>query len=167
MIYKLSPETQIRDFIDSMDSSSIIRIKRSKDRTNKHTKRGRKGKDCKYFDNIQLVCGLNGRLCNSKYCKKYNKIKNTDNCIDDLHIGDETYIEIPRISGTHEKTNEYIPISKKIGTPCHIGYIKSDGIRRHKTKCIYYIKEGKFCKYYGFKCIGSSKCVQYMEELSK
>lgn len=75
----------------------------------------------------------------------------------------EDYLEQPFMASTHERTNKYIGLSKNIGTPVHVGYMKSNDKRRHKARCIYYDKINKLCKWFMYKCIGSSKCDKYKE----
>ena len=77
---------------------------------------------------------------------------------------DDTFIQLPTQQGTHERNNEYIGISKNIGTSCHVGYLQGDGHRRHKVRCVYYDKVKKFCEWFMMKCTGSSKCDKYEEK---
>lgn len=56
------------------------------------------------------------------------------------------------------------------GVSAYITTLKSnDGKRRHKSRCVFYVKEGKYCdcpqnlNFYNDICGGSSKC-QYYEE---
>lgn len=148
-------------------NKSVIHIKNSKSKSNKHIKRGRKGKDCIFFDGINLTCG-NGRLmsynqfCKSESCKDF---KSRNVIVQQGLSGyDDTHMQLPTQQGTHEKTNEYIAVSKNIGIPCHVGYLKDDGYRRHKARCIYYDKVKKFCEWFMMKCTGSSKCDRYEEK---
>lgn len=147
----------------SLSHAGIIHIKNSKSKSNKHIKRGKKGKDCIYFNDKKLTCknrnsGYYNKFCRSDECNNYlSVIKQT------LSQYDDSYIQLPIQSGTHEKTNEYIAVSKNIGTPCHVGYLKNNGVRRHKAKCIYYDKIKKFCKLCLYKCVGSSHCENYKE----
>lgn len=102
-------------------------------------------------------------ICTTAYnCTLYKrKLKNND-----LLLYDESYIQQPYKSSTHETNNSYIGISKNIGTPMHVGYLKkkSKEKRRHKVRCIYYDKVEKLCKWFMFKCIGSSRCNKYHEK---
>ena len=55
---------------------SINRIKNSKSKSIKHVKRGRKGKDCIYFNHEKLTClhplsPYHNCFCNSKECGFY------------------------------------------------------------------------------------------------
>ena len=52
-----------------------------------------------------------------------------------------------------------------MGTPSHIGYLKMSerDVRRHKSRCIYYIREENGCTDYFSRCIGSSHCKFYRE----
>ena len=132
---------------------SINRIKNSKSKSIKHVKRGRKGKDCIYFNHEKLTClhplsPYHNCFCNSKECGFYkdkspSKKPSLNHCQnrDDLSEFDRNYLPQNQQSGTHERTNEYITLSKSIGTPVHVGYLKSDGQRRHKSRCIYYKKD--------------------------
>lgn len=126
---------------------------------------------CIYYSKSDERC-MN-KKCSKYYCitakdctcyKRKNK-KTIDNMQynDSLSEYDRTYLQELSQSGTHERTNEYIAVSKKVGTPVHVGYMHSDGIRRHKARCIYYIKQNKYCKYYKIYCPGSSRCDKYQE----
>lgn len=97
----------------------------------------------------------------ARNCTCYKRIEKTSK--EELSSYDENYVTLPLQSGTHEKTNEYISINKTVGTPCHVGYLQGDGQRRHKVRCIYYDKTNKFCKWFMFKCTGSSHCERYEE----
>lgn len=155
---------------------SINRIKNSKSKSIKHVKRGRKGKDCIYFNHEKLTClhplsPYHNCFCNSKECGFYknkspSKKPSLNHCQnrDDLSEFDRNYLPQNQQSGTHERTNEYITLSKSIGTPVHVGYLKSDGQRRHKSRCIYYKKDKKYCIIKSMKCPGSSKCEKYTEK---
>ena len=95
-------------------------------------------------------------FCKSDSCKYYKKNK--------IEKENDIFVTLPIQAGTHERTNEYIAVSRNIGTPCHVGYMKSNEPRRHKARCIYYDKESKKCRHYLYKCIGSSKCEKYKEK---
>lgn len=75
----------------------------------------------------------------------------------------DTYTPLPYKSSIHESDNRFIGMSKNIGTPVHGEYLKSDGYRRHKARCIYYNKKTKLCTWFSHKCIGSSHCNKYQE----
>lgn len=135
----------------------ILYIKRSKNKSYKVKKRGRLGKECIYFNDEKLTCSQSGSFCHSDNCLGFTKRKSK------LSNYDENYLPSPYRAGTHERTNEYIALSKNIGTPMHVGYMKSHDSRRHKARCIYYNKETKSCLYYTRKCPGSSHCEKYME----
>lgn len=140
---------------------SVMYIKNSKSKNNKHIKRGRKGKDCMHYNKEKKTCNRTKSFCKSNGCEhfKTKKEKRKPN-------GNNVFVPLPQKVGTHEKTNEYIGISRNIGTPCHVGYIKSNEPRRHKSRCIYYKKDTKFCNWYKYKCVGSSQCEEY-EEIEK
>lgn len=146
-------------------TKSILHIRNSKSKSNKHKKRGNLGKDCIYYNHDKLTCTCflspyNHTLCKMCNCFKSNKIKKTDN-------ENNVYIDIPIQAGIHERTNEYISVSKNIGTPYHVGYMKSNEPRRHKARCVYYQKENKMCKHYLYKCVGSTRCEKYEERKRK
>lgn len=138
--------------------TSVMHIKNSKSKDNKHIKRGRKGKDCIHYNKEKKTCNRVKSFCRSSECihfktkKEKQKLKKNG-----------AFVPLPYQAGIHERTNEYIAISKNIGTPCHVGYMKSNEPRRHKTRCIYYQKENKMCKHYLYKCVGSSRCEKYQE----
>lgn len=128
---------------------------------------------CIFYNKSDGRC--TNKKCSKSYCitsrnctgykrrenkKSYNHNIKYD---DELSEYDRNYLHQPKQSGTHERTNEYIAVSKKVGTPVHVGYMHSDGIRRHKARCIYYIKQNKYCKYYKIYCPGSSRCDKYQE----
>lgn len=57
------------------------------------------------------------------------------------------------------------------GVPAHLEVLKNkDGKRRHKARCIFYLKENKGCdcphnlNFYNSQCGGSSKCEFYEEK---
>lgn len=52
----------------------IIFVKNSKNNSNKHVKKGRKGKDCVYFNDVKLTC-------NNKNHSKYNTFCVSDDCL--------------------------------------------------------------------------------------
>lgn len=122
---------------------------------------------CKYHDKESHKCTnskCHTTICTTAHgCTCYKRKEDIQNK-KSLSEYDENYIQIPNQSGTHETDNSYIGISKNIGTPCHVGYIKSDGIRRHKARCIHYDKIRKMCTWFIIKCTGSSKCNKYCEK---
>lgn len=144
--------------------NNILHIKNSKSKSNKHVKRGRKGIDCIYYNKEKQTCKNKNSLYYNVFCKsndcKYYKEKEK---IKKKSKGNNIFIPLPNQAGIHERNNEYISVSRNIGTPCHVGYMKSNDTRRHKTRCVYYCKENKQCKYYMFKCIGSAICEKYRE----
>lgn len=151
--------------------SGIITIKNSKSKSNRHTKRGLKGKDCIYFNEEKQTClnrlsGYYRRFCMPNYCGKFKpkEDKMKHNC--GLSKYNENHIPLPDKASVHESTNEYIGLSKNIGTPCHVSYLKSEGRRRHKARCIYYDKVSKFCDWFMTKCTGASHCDKYKEKES-
>lgn len=149
--------------------TNVLHIKNSRNKSYKHIKRGRKGKDCIYYCKEMKSCNNKNSMYYMKFCKsdncKYYTIyeKNKINTNDII-------VEKPLQMGIHERTNEYIVISKNIGTPVHVGYLHKTDRRRHKTKCIYYSKLDKLCKcvkcqYYNIKCSSSSSCIWYIEKV--
>ena len=123
-------------------------------------------KSCLYYDvdtekcmndNCSSIVCYTAHNCTG-YRRKEKEVKTT------LSNYDETYIQLPHKAGIHETDNRYIGISKNIGTPMHGEYLKSDGVRRHKARCIYYDKVGKLCGYFVRKCLGSSRCSEYKEK---
>lgn len=60
-------------------------------------------------------------------------------------------------------------VSQMQGVPSHLETLKKQDKRRHKARCIFYIKDGKICdcaqnlNYYKCICGGSSKCDFYDE----
>lgn len=142
-------------------SKSILFVKNSKSKSYKHKKKGRLGKNCIYFNEEKKTCK------NMLNFKSYNIFCKSNGCpyYKEKETNKEDYLPLPFQSGTHECTNEYIAVSKNIGTPCHVGYMKSNEPRRHKARCIYYNKESKKCRHYLYKCIGSSKCEKYKESI--
>lgn len=123
-----------------------------------------KGKTCIYFNEEKLTCDY---LCdmkikqfckNAKGCPHYIKKKI-------LSPYDDTFIEKPMQEFYHCPTNEYISLSKNIGTPCHPEYLKigENDKRRDKRRCIYYEKLHKLCSLKEFVCPGSSHCEEYNE----
>lgn len=151
-------------------SKSINHIKNSRSKGNKHIKKGRKGRDCIYYNNDKKSCNMTKRLCNfcsyftPKSDDKSDKTGSKKRTVKSkLSPYNEDYLARPFVESTHEKTNEYIGLSKNIGTPVHVGYMKSNDKRRHKNWCIWFEKVGKICKYFASKCPGSSRCEKYEE----
>lgn len=150
---------------------SVMHISNSRSKSNKHAKRGVKGRDCIFFNADKHTCDNELSLfyrtfCNHDHCNKriYKNANQQDKS--GLSPYDEDYIQLPSQAGRHDATTEYIAISRNIGTPCHIGYLKSDGVRRHKSRCIYYRKDNKHCTLTFTKCKGSSHCNKYTERAS-
>ena len=148
-------------------SKSINHIKNSRSKGNKHVKKGRKGRDCIYFDSEELTCINTHSFCN--FCDNFvPKLDKTDSkkriVKSKLSSYNDDYLELPFMASTHEKSTEYIGLSKNIGTSVHVGYMKSNDKRRHKNWCIWFEKMGKFCKYFASKCVGSSHCEKYEEK---
>ena len=49
------------------------------------------------------------------------------------------------------------------GVPWHIEVLKKDDDQRHRSRCIYYNREDKYCRYHIEQCRGSSHCEYYKE----
>ena len=49
------------------------------------------------------------------------------------------------------------------GTPWHVeNMTRAEGDpRRHRSRCVYYIKDGTYCSKLGFRCFGSAHCEYY------
>ncbi len=134
---------------------------------------GRKDKrSCVYYCKDSQKC-INDK-CSVIYCvsasgcgsyKRRNKgIKsnniNNDNkgsLIDSIVIHDN-------IASVKDNINYSNAISKNIGTNCHVGYLKRNDKRRHKTRCIYYDKVKKWCLMLVCRCVGSNRCGLYKED---
>ena len=97
---------------------SINRIKNSKSKSIKHVKRGRKGKDCIYFNHEKLTClhplsPYHNCFCNSKECGFYkdkspSKKPSLNHCQnrDDLSEFDRNYYhKISKAALMKEPTN--------------------------------------------------------------
>lgn len=143
-------------------SKSILHIKNSKSKSNKHKQRGKIGKDCLNYNPDLKICNINQAFCKSKNCTMYAKDTETN----DLSNYNDSFISLPQKAGTHETSNQYISVSRNIGTMCHVGYMhKPDGEnRRHKSRCIFLIKSSNICNKRHFKCIGSNRCEYYCEK---
>ena len=59
-------------------NTGIIFLKNSKDKSNKHVKRVRKGKDCVYFNSEKLTC-------NNKWHHRYNTFCVSNDCLSFKH----------------------------------------------------------------------------------
>lgn len=106
---------------------NVLHIKNSKSKAYKHKKKGRIGKNCKYYNDEKHTCILSYKsFCKSDNCNCYEEKEHK------IIKSDDDIVPLPIQAGTHERTNEYIKISKNIGTPCHVGYMKSNEPRRHK-----------------------------------
>lgn len=60
----------------NIKGSSILFVKNSKSKSNKHAKQGRKGKNCIHFNNTKLKCdyiysGYYHKFCQSDNCSGY------------------------------------------------------------------------------------------------
>lgn len=110
---------------------------------------------CMYYDADTEYC--NNTRCSkvvcitAHNCTGYKRVKDNIKKKDTLSPYDENYIQLPYKAGIHEPDNRFISMSRNIGTPMHGEYLKSDGIRRHKTRCIHYIKNRKMCEWFGGK----------------
>ncbi len=51
------------------------------------------------------------------------------------------------------------------GTPWHVEVLRMDEIddRRHRSRCVYYVKTDKYCVQYIGRCRGSAHCPYYEE----
>ena len=143
-------------------SGSILHVKNSRSKSVKHIKRGRKGKDCVYFNTDKLSCDnirspYHKQFC--KLCSLFTPVEKNN----ELSEYDENYIQLPHQAAIHESTTENIKLSRDIGTPVHVGYLKKTDTRRHKARCIYIDKATKMCKWFMRKCTSSSRCEKYRE----
>lgn len=122
--------------------------------------------NCKYYEKETQKC--NNPKCSKSICVtsancscyKEREILNNAKKTDE----EELFLLKPYQEGIHESNNMYIGVSRRIGTPMHVGYMKSNDDRRHKARCIFYDKTRNYCKYYYHKCIGSSICNKYEEQ---
>lgn len=149
-----------------------IRHKLSSD-VNLHKRRN----ECKFYDVQRRIClkkdeGFN--KCQGAYScsmfrlkQKSEEIKRNDK--DELSLYDETYIELPTQEFIHEARGVTNPKqSNSLGTYAHISYLGSNNTnrvkrkRRDKRACVYYEKEGEFCKKKNVKCFGSMYCKKYV-----
>lgn len=149
---------------DGKRNKSVMHISRSASKSNKHSKRGKKGKDCIYYQDDTQSCnnemsGYYHQLCHHDYCHGKQYIA------DDLSHYDDTYIQLPQRASYHDTTNYRESLSQYIGTPAHVGYLRrKDGEpRRHMSRCTHLQKPTKWCKVRKDKCIGSSHCNDYMD----
>ena len=66
--------------------------------------------------------------------------------------------------------NKMANVKQMQGVSSQLEFLKSnDGKRRHKARCIFYLKDGKICdcphnlNFYNSLCGGSSRCKYYEE----
>lgn len=85
-------------------TSSILHVSNSRSKSNKHVKRGLKGKDCKYFNRVKLSCDNAMSGYYKQFCKPCNLFDSINK--KELSPYEEDYIEKPVQSFTHEKTKE-------------------------------------------------------------
>ena len=137
-----------------------------------HTVKGKNGKrqhkrSCVYYDVDTELCKNNNcskSVCTTAHnCTGYKR-KEKKVIKSNLSSYDESYIQKPNKAGIHERNTFVSGMSRNIGTVVHEGFLKSDGKRRHKARCIYYDKVGKICSFVVSKCIGSSHCKNYKEK---
>ena len=127
---------------------------------------------CLYYDSSTQKC-MNER-CSTSYCmtshnctmysrKVKNNQKEHNNQLSDY---DDDYIELPYQATTHQNDYRYIALSKSIGMPVNVQYLKKadNDARRHKTRCIHYYYNTKNCSIKGKQCAGSSRCDNYKEK---
>uniref|UniRef100_UPI00280B3539 hypothetical protein n=1 Tax=uncultured Thomasclavelia sp. TaxID=3025759 RepID=UPI00280B3539 len=158
----------------------------NKSKTNAYISRGyvkSKNKQTKFY--THKVVSLDGMKPDKRTCIYYDKA--TQNCTNKhcskivcttasnctsykrkekeksnkLSSYDDTYIVLPKRAGIHQSNNRYIALSKNIGTPVNVKFLKSDGQRRHKTRCIHYYNDTKNCSLLSKRCHGSSHCSDY------
>lgn len=148
-------------------NKSILYIKKSKSKTNKHKKRGNIGKDCIYYNHDKLSCDCSLSPYNHTLCKMCDYFKtNNSNNKDNIIFENKVYITKPEQAGIHDLYKERL--SKNIGTPVHTEYLLKNKFdkRRHKARCIYYNKNDKLCycgksNVYMLKCNTSTHCIYY------
>lgn len=70
--------------------ANILKIK-NKSKSVKHTKRGKKGKDCIYFNHDKLSCNNKASLFHGKLCKVCDFYTEKDNNTSDI----KTIMQIP------------------------------------------------------------------------
>jgi len=59
-------------------------------------------------------------------------------------------------------------ISRMSGTPWHIEKYTRDGDdRRHRSRCVYYVKSSRWCNKINENCWGSAHCPYYQADASK
>lgn len=130
--------------------------------------KGQHKRNCTYYNALNNKCMNKG--CSKVYCQTargcqcYKKIVKPLNKSDDLSEYDENYIQIPRKSGIHESDMTGSAISRDVGTAMHTTYLHSNDTRRHRARCVYFRKQGKYCLYYYAICRGSGKCKEYKEK---
>ena len=154
---------------------NVLKIK-NKSKSVKHKKRGKKGKDCIYFNHDKLSCCNKISLCYGKLCKVCDFYTESDNKTDQAKNDNTGFTDIdtmipdkPIQAFIHDTYNT-VKLSKDIGTPVHTGYLHSDNDRRHKSRCIYYDNNICYCGKSGcflVKCNGSSHCKFYEDKANE
>ena len=131
------------------------------------SKRQNKNK-CVYYNKETQACTNtkhHSSYCTTAHnCTVYKRIPDTPE--NKLSNYDENYLALPLQSGIHEH-DTIGHISKDIGTPMHGTYLKSEGKRRHKSRCVFYERIKKTCLLLVDKCIGSSHCNKYKERMKR
>lgn len=124
-------------------------------------------KSCMYYDTDNCKCkndNCSKVICDTAHnCTAYKRKEKEKIKKKKLSDYDENFLKIPYLASVHEPDTRYIGLSKNIGTPVHVGFLKSDGLRRHKARCIFYDKINKMCELFFKKCTGSSRCNDYIE----
>ena len=156
----------------NIKSSSIIHSRRYSTPEISHNHNHQYKRQCIYYDGVNNKCTNKG--CSKVYCQTargcpcYNTKSSTivqNTKTDDLSAYDENYIAIPNQAGTHERTNEYITVSKTVGTQMHVGYLHSgEHKRRHIARCIYFDRSRHYCTEKGIECRNSRYCTLYTEK---
>lgn len=135
----------------------------------KNTSGKRQNKNtCVYYDKITMKCNndkCSKSICTTAHnCTVYKRKHNEAVKSKGLSPYDENHIKTPYKASIHESNNIGAIVGKNIGVPMHTEFLKANGKRRHKARCIHYRKDIKKCILYIKRCIGSSHCTDYKEK---
>lgn len=126
-------------------------------------------KKCMYYDKLSGKCvnkNCSVTICQTAHnCTGFKRVAEKKSEKENKNGKySDTYLDYPSQFGIHETTPvQGAILSQNIGTPCHTTFLKTNDKRRHKTHCIYYRKDGKFCVWFDNTCVGSSFCNNYTE----
>lgn len=165
------PVAKVKDIAPVQNENTTPKAKTEKDTTQKITKQTTTPKNENKSASIRVPrdcihCNDKTLICQKVKSEFYNITCRPRNCKDftPTQMPQLTPYALTYQAGTHERSNEYIRVSKNVGTAMHVGYMKSNEARRHKSRCEFYDKNLKYCEIKKRTCPGSARCNSYREK---